>query len=192
MTKTLTALAKNLSRVRPWAAVAMIVVAGLLAYDVHLGLRYWDLSGQASDLSARARQLRASIGGEPPHGAALADTLAEQDLRRGELGAQFIGPGTDVLVRMLFTAARDAGVDLRSISIGTVTTEMLEDGEYMARPTALALRGETASIYRFLSSIRRRTPAVSVTSIRVAGVGTSPSANLQLQFYMAPWSAPEK
>ena len=84
------------------------------------------------------------------------------------------------------SVASAASVELTSMNPDTPRSEVLGELQYQVQTLAIAVRGETADLYSFLSLLHQQVPVVIASNISIGGFGGRPQAQLQLLFYLSP------
>ena len=192
MAKVLAALQRRLPRVRPWIAVAALLAVALLGYDTVLAARYWEGSRQVASLTNQVQQLSAKLQKQPPDEGALEAMLLSQEQRLEGLRSSFSDLDTDNPMSLLYSTAMETGIDLMSVSAGEVSSEDRNAVEYPTLPMTLTLRGPTPQLYQFLRLLHQRAPAMGVSGLRMSGLDSTPSAQVQILFYLLPKATPER
>ncbi|MBF8268036.1 MAG: hypothetical protein HW388_1544 [Dehalococcoidia bacterium] len=192
MAKALAAFRRRLPGVKPWVAVAALLAAVLLVYYTVLAARYWEGSRQVTSLDNRVQQLSAQIRNQPPDEGALEAMLLSQEQRLEELRSSFSDPDTDNPMALLSNTAMETGVALVSVTAGEVSSEDRNGAEHPTLPMTLTLRGATPQLYQFLRLLHQRAPAMGVSSFRMSGLDGTPSAQVQLLFYLLSRATPER
>ena len=191
MAKVLAALQRRLPRVRPWVAVAALLAVALLGYDTVLAARYWEGSRQVASLTNQVQQLSAQLQKQPSDQGALEAMLLSQEQRLEGLRSSFSDLDTDNPMALLYSTAMETGVDLMTVSAGEVSSEIRNEVEYPTLPMILTLQGPAPQLYGFLRLLHQRAPAIGVSSFRMSGLDSTPSAQVQLLFYLLPQAKPK-
>lgn len=186
------AVARSTVRTKPWLVLYLLLAAGLLAYYGLLGARYVNASSSVAALSGRAevlsREVRATSTGSVP----LAPTTPESAQQRyAAAQARFTYATSDDLIAALVATARQAGVDLASISMGQPTPKTQNGTLYQTQPMTVALQGTLPQLQLFLERFQARVPVTAVATMSIAAERGVPLANVQFVFSLSPQAAPE-
>ena len=169
---------------RIWLPAAVLLLAALLVYCVFQGVRYWHLSGRSDQLDARISQLSA------PASIADLDALREQagaeEARSGALLKSFDGADPTRLIALTSRAAREAGVNLASVSLDTPATETVDGLRYSVQPLNLVVQGEVEKVLAFLTDLQKEAPLSAVGRIALSRLDSVPSVQVRLLFHHSP------
>lgn len=186
MGQDLSKLRHNLSRIKPWIAIAALVALALLGYYLLLGGRYWQASTAAAsareDIRTLERRMRAVSGDV----SLVSSDLSAQQVRIDALNGLFAVSSTDELLGIISATATDSAVELKSISSESPKEELLGNLEYHVQPVSITLEGPVDNFSRFLSLLQQKVPVVSAVNVRISGLDASPTARIQLFFYLSP------
>ena len=191
MVSSLAELRLTLARITPWVAVAVVMAIAFAGYYSYVGVRHWNASQHVNELYGLipvlseniARSWSEAVGPKEPEQAA--------GDRHEDVRALFSYSKADDLVATLAAAAQEATVTLGRLVLEDRRTDSIDGIEYDLQPVSLSLQGDTSRILRFLSLIQEKVPIASVSSVKLAGLDTVPSANVQLLFYQSPRDASE-
>jgi hypothetical protein len=185
--KNLADLKTYITRIKPWAAVALALGLGLVAYYGYEGVRYWQAAERAEALQMQRVVLDRTLDEKLRPGEVL---TAELELERTEmerLELVFHHPQTDELIGTVTDVARRSKVVLSSVSAGESSTVTEEGVRYQLQPMSIILEGENQDVYRFFASLRQALPVLHVVNVRLTGGGILPAqVNAQLSFYLSP------
>ena len=209
MEKALAPLRERLRKVKPWAAVAILLAVLLVAYSALQAQTYLTASDDLDAATVRLGQLASvidqlnqAVGGEV--GPAKAERERERDSRKvilQEWKDQLFVPGfpttTDPILGILFAVAQESNVGLTSMVVHEVDfLDPEEEATYQfyVQPITLIVQAKThTDIYRFLSRLQLEMPSVRVENIFLTGFsGGEPAANLGLEFHLSPRPPPEE
>ena len=90
------------------------------------------------------------------------------------------------MLEAVASTAQESGVALISSSVGDVQTDTLGDMVYQVRPVGITLDGDVINLYRFLTRLQQEIPVVAASKVRLSNLDTSPSAQVQLLFFLSP------
>ena len=190
MPQNLAELRQMLSRGRPWIVVAVTLAVVLLGYYLVQGWRYWQASGDVSSLTQEISKIQGSINRfARAADKASADTdeqVLEQQRTEEELRSLFSEQSVENLMTIVADTAVKAAVNLTSMTPDATQSEIFGELQYQVQPLSIAVEGDTADLYRFLSLLHGNVPVVSVLDIRIANLEGRPSARVQLRFYLSP------
>lgn len=178
-------------RLRPWALAAVLMATGLLGYYLFLAVSYWGARQSLAATRQEITRLALGLGSAPNEEAASAQLQSNQQALRTATNLFGYGDTGDVPTTLVATA-EEAVIVLTSMAVGDAQAKAEQGIKYQVQPVTLGLRGPEPEINRFVSLLRQKAPAVSVTSIRMGNLATAPEAQVQLIFYASPEPVPEK
>ena len=180
-----------LSRVKPWVGVAVVLGVVLAGYYAVQGVRYYDArgipyvgpNGKEHALLVEIDAIVGKLAGSKPEAKAAATALAYQNSRLEELKSQFERRSANDLLKTLSTAAAETGLELLSITMAALTSELIGETEYEIQPVSLTVKGPAANITVFLQLIHQEIPVASVSAIEIGGLDDVPTSNVAMFFY---------
>ena len=186
MFSTFAKLPHLLAKVKPWVGVATVLTVALLGYYGYLGMQYLGASDEVAVLETQVAQQKAVLRASTLN-AANAEAGQETDEERLEtLKTFFRYPNTDDLVGILSATAQDASVNLQRVIVGD---EQIDDAgivRYATVPMTAVIEGDLSSIYDFIFLLHRAVPVVQFSSVSLTGLQGTPTAQVQLTFFLAP------
>ena len=185
-------LAQRFARVKPWIALAAAISLALLAYYLVQGFRYWQALGDTSSMSQELRSLDRKIDSLPQTPTGGSVDLEVQQAKVQALENIFNYSMTDDLLMVVSAAARESGLELRSIRSDSPRKEVRDGLEYEVRPVGIVTVGPTANLSQFLSMLQQKIPMATAPKVRIAGLDHLPTAQVQLNFYLSPTAVPEE
>ena len=190
MTQNIAGLRQVLSRVKPWAGVAMVLAVVLLVFYLVQGWRYWQASADSYSLSQEIQKSEEKIAlmsqGSESATAELESQQVDRQRSLEELRDSFSYRSTGSLMATIASVASAASVELTSMNPDFPRTEVLGELQYQVQTLAISVRGETADLYSFLASLHQQLPVVIASDISIGGFDGRPQAQLQLLFYLSP------
>lgn len=176
---------------KPWVLVATVLAVFLAAYYGFLGVRFWSASREAAaSASEIARISNAARRGSTREGAEFVEPRTVEQ-RLEELQRLYQHPVTDDLLTTIATVAGERSVAVTSMAVGEARTVTEVGIQYQVQPMTLTVLGRTADIQGFLTGLHSRAPVTTVVGARLTGLDSSPSAQLNLLFYLDPRPAPK-
>ena len=170
------------SKGTPWAPLALLLMIGLLVYFSVLAVRLWGDSRAVDSLTDRIGQLSESIAEPLPTIDTLEAKLRSTEEDRAELLSRLRQLSTAEIMGLLLSAADEAGVGIASMTAGEASSFEEQGIIYHSQPIKIDLRGILPDYYRFLSVLGDEGLLISVSGVRIAGVESSPSAQLDVSF----------
>jgi len=190
MRQNIAELREVLYRVKPWVGVAVMLALVLLVFYLVQGWRYWQASGDISSLNRDIQKSEKTISlmSHGDESAKLDLEIQQADGQRSleELRGLFSYRSTESIMATVASVASAASVELTSMYPAAPRTAVLGELQYQVQTLAIAVRGETADIYSFLSSLHQQVPVVTASNISIGGFSGRPQAQLQLLFYLSP------
>ena len=190
MTQNIAGLRQVLSRVKPWAGVAVVLAMVLLVFYLVQGWRYWQASADSYSLNQEIQKSEEKIAlmsqGSESATAELEGQQADRQRSPQELRDSFSYRTTGSLMATIASVASAASVELTSMNPDFPRTEVLGELQYQVQILAISVRGETADLYSFLASLHQQLPVVIASDISIGGFDGRPQAQLQLLFYLSP------
>ena len=177
---------------RPWIVAAVIVAAGLSFYFAAQGVRYWQAAGNNSSVRDQIGRLERAIGPQIDSDTEQKAQLAAANLELANLHLLFDYPATDTLMSIVSDIAGDVGLDLVSMTAEKVVAQPRGTLQYQVQPISVIIDGPTASVQMFLAILYDRVPVVVASNAKMVNLDTTPSTQLQLQFYLSPEPLPEE
>lgn len=185
--KNLAEVREYLSRIRPWAAVAMLGAIVLLAFYTFQALQYWEAWNDTKTMNQDIERISRKLDKGVPRSENVSEKLASFQERRQYLRSLYHYPDTAGLMGIISSTSWDAGVDLPSISAGDPTLQNIDGMKYRVQPLSLTMRGTTPDIYRFLSTLHQKVKVLSVPGVNISSPGAEETtAQVQLNFYLSP------
>ena len=192
MVESTATLRRHLQSVKPWAAVALILALGLATYYASQGLRYWQVSSDIKSLTQQQDRDSVAIRGPWNYEARLVETLLAHQQGLQRFDDLFKRWESDDMITLLNGVARDSGANLMTVFVGQRYPMVRGEIEYDAQPITLTLRGETASIGRFVQQLGQEASSAGISALHIGGLGSNPTAQVELLFYMSPRPLEEK
>lgn len=186
MPKNVAELRLYLSRVKPWAAVAVLCALILAGYYSIQGMRYWQAWEESKTMTSEIQQITQKLDNRRPPLQETADGLETQQQELEELHSLFDYPNVGQLMGIVSGTAWETQVDLPSIAAGDPAVKTIDGLQYRTQALSITLRGDTEAIYRFLSRLYEKVPVVSVPNMSIANPGNNATAQVQLVFYLSP------
>ena len=190
MTQNIAGLRQVLSRIKPWAGVAVVLAVVLLVFYLVQGWRYWHASADSYSLYQETQKSEEKIAlmSESSEGATVELKGQQADRQRSleELRDSFSYRTTGSLMATVASVASATSVELTSMSPDFPRTEVLGELQYQVQILAISVRGETPDLYSFLASLHQQVPVVIASDINIGGFDGRPQAQLQLHFYLSP------
>ena len=190
MPQNIAELRQVLSRVKPWVGVAVILTVVLLVFYLVQGWRYWQASAESSSLNQEIEKSEGKIALMSQSSESATAELESQQVGRQrsleELRDSFSYRSTGNLMATVASVASAASVELTSMNPDIPRTEVLGELQYQVQTLAISIRGETADLYSFLSSLHQQLPAVIASEVTIGGFDGRPQTQLQLLLYLSP------
>ncbi len=187
MNSSLRDIVKQLTKVKPWIALATVLGLGLLGYYGWLGMRYMGASEEVSTLESEIRTVSAALRRPAPDAEALQGELDLQDKRLSAVRGLSSNLHSDDLVGILAATARETDVFLSRIGVGDGGTEQLDGVQYHTQPMSLTLAAEdTRGIFQFLTSVQQKVPLTSVPTINITSSDEERAAQVLIVFFLSP------
>ena len=183
---------QNMTSVRPWVAVAILIAAPLLIYFAYQGALWYqateDRTTAREDIERLDLVTRNSPGDTKEQEAQLVATTIQLDnLRR-----MYEYPFTDKLMSIVSETAREANLDLASMTVDRIKIEPQVTLQYLVQPMSIRLNGTPANVQEFLAALYERVPVVVATNASMVNLSQSPSAQIQLLFFLSPEQIPDE
>ena len=198
MPQNLAELRQQLAQVKPWVYVA--VALGLVLFGFYAiqgtrfinayGIPYLGPQGKIGILRAELKDIHDEINASNPNPAPAQKKLKAQELQSSELQGFFDYGATDGLVAIVSATAKESNLDLLGVTIGKPQIKTLGDTIFAIRPMQVNVQGDTPNITAFLSRLHDEVPVTSVPNIRIAGFDSTPTARIDLAFYLLPPQVP--
>ena len=187
MNSSLRDVVKQLAKVKPWIALAVVLGLALLGYYGLLGMKYMGASEEVSALESEIRTVSAKLRRPEPDAEALQAELDLQEKRLSAVRGLSSNLHSDDLVGILAATARETDVFLSRIGVGDSSTELLDGLQYQTQPMSLTLAGEEArDIFQFLTSVQQKVPLTRVPTINITSSDAERAAQVQIVFFLSP------
>jgi hypothetical protein len=186
-------LAKNvaeirlyLSKIKPWAAIAVVFALVLAGYYTIQGMRYWQAWEESKAMTSETQQITRKLdSGTPPLQQMVADLETRQQTL-AELSALSDYPDVGELMGIVSTTAWETQVELPSIAAGDPTVTTIDGLQYRTQALTITLQGDAEAVYRFLYRLHEKVPVVSVPNLSIANRSANSTVQVQLVFYLSP------
>ena len=190
-TTALGGLRARLPKLKPWVTAAIVVGLVLVLYYGFQARKYLTDSGALAVSDSKIQVLDQAIREAIPERDAIEQEVEERTRLLDEWKSAFSVEGypttTDPLLAIVSATAQETGVALSSISLGKQVPEAEGRLQYQVQILYLEMTGETfGEIYRFISRLHEKIPALDVSDVSLSGFGGGRSANAGLRFYFAP------
>ncbi len=187
MNSSLRDAVKQLAKVKPWIALAIVLGLALLGYYGLLGMKYMGASEEVSALESEIRTVSTALRRPAPDAEALQAELDLQEKRLSAVRGLSSNLHSDDLVGILAATARETDVFLSRINVGEAATEVLDGLQYQTQPMSLTLAGEdTRDIFQFLTAVQQKVPLTRVPTINLTSADTERAAQVQIVFFLSP------
>ena len=113
-------------------------------------------------------------------------------IRLENLHQLFDYPDTDSLLAIVSETARNAGLDLRSMSVSDGKIEPLGTLQFYVQPVTISVNGPSENVQEFLATLHDRVPVVAASNASMANLESEPVTQFQLRFFLSPEPIPEE
>lgn len=176
----------QLSQVKPWAAVAMLLTAVILVIYGYQAFNYWSSWSKTGSLTTRTDTLTRILSREEPSLEAIAGQLESSERQLEQLRQAFDYASVDSMISMLSTTASSVGVGLASISVSDPALDEIDGIRYQIQPITVTVLGSPPGIFSFLESFSEPAPSAVVSSFQIGGLDSDAVAKLSIKFYLSP------
>lgn len=182
-----TRMSKRALRIKPWVAAALVLGLALLGYYGVLGVRFLNYRSheqtQTAETTMLSRSLRRATAKDvEPLRVQLAAAQQEQE----QASALYARDEPEQMVRLVVDLARDAGVELGHISVGTPAKGMVSNVSYSVQPLEFLVSGDLTHVISFFSKLHQRAPNANIVKVGFSGLQEKPVANVQISLYESP------
>ena len=182
---------QTIAKTRPWVLVAFVLAVALFLFFAAQGVRYRQASGNVSSAREEIGRLERATAPISEDQIVQEALLAAKRLRLENLHRLFDYPTTDTLMSIVSETAREAGLDLVSMTVERVKIEPRETLQYHVQPISVTIDGPAANVQMFLAALYDRVPVVVASAPTMVNLDADPSTKLQLRFYLSPEPIPE-
>ena len=179
-------LSIQMSEVKPWVAVAVmlaVVILGIYAIQSYRGWSSWE---KTESLASRTGNLTVILARDEPPLEDIANQTETSQRKLERLRQKFEYVSVDSLIAMLSTIASSSDVDLASITVSDPIADEIDGIKYEIQPIAVTALGSTQGIFGFLGSLDEPAPSAVVSSVQLAGMDAESVAKLSFHFYLSP------
>ena len=101
-------------------------------------------------------------------------------------------PFTDKLMSIVSETAREANLDLASMTVGAIKIEPQVTLQFQVQPISIRLDGTPENVQEFLAALYDRVPVVVAKNASMVNLSENPSTQLELRFFLSPEQIPEE
>jgi hypothetical protein len=186
MFKDFRALGERISKVPAWAGVAVLLAVLLMGYYGLLGTRYWQATGELPSLDLEFQSLSRTLRLTSADDEDLVSQLEEEENSLESVINVFLFPDADDIISLISETARETSIALLVVNADAPLEQAEDAVRYRAQSFEITIQGESEDMFEFIDELYQRVPTIKVTSLRIADLDNSPSAQVGLQALLDP------
>ena len=186
MPKNVAEIRLYLSKIKPWAAIAVVFALVLAGYYTIQGMRYWQAWEEPKAMTSETQHITRKLDSGTPRLQQMVADLETRQQTLAELSALFDYPDVGELMGIVSATAWETQVELPSIAAGDPTVTTIHGLQCRAQALTITLQGDAEAVYRFLYRLHEKVPVVSVPNLSIANPSANSTVQVQLVFYLSP------
>ena len=192
MPKNLATLRAQFTKIKPWAAIAMLFAVILVAFYGFQSYRYWEARTQTETANAQIKTISLKLRDQVPNIETLeADLQLHQDLFETYRSA-FTYTDMGEIMTIVSDTAADAKVHLAALSVGESIPVTRNGIKYQTNSLSITMKGNTDDIFGYLFQLHQAIPVVQMSGVTIADPHIEKStAQVILTFYISPETVSE-
>ena len=200
MNKTIAKLRALISALPVWGKVAVGFVLALAIIFGIFGVKYTLATEKLNSANTQIADIREALENPPPPDEKLLAQLETEKAMYADWQKTFSYNGysawrdyfhysgqndSDLLISIITEIASQAGVNLRSIGALNTGEEEVDALKFETKGFSLKVQAKShMQIYEFLNLLYKGVPIFTVPTFRLSGFSETPSADLELRFYI--------